>query len=294
MPAEHCTSAVVPQHNVVSKYFNHHNKSLKRRTCDGSLYNHRHRVHASGHAPHKRRRVESRGEGFDRACNVVRKSHHKGHANNVKQLTHILGLQPTDSQGSLIHSSNSELQEQIQALQHILSLVELPVTPPPSPPCTQSSQWNFQVCDAERDGACEVLASASFSIREDFFGVPFNTYVYNLHSFHTFSPHICSNTHFRLPSKLTLRETVHKCVWRHLKTDLNTTEVRVEFCSTEAGKLLRSALWKTRKVCSFPLLYDVCFLLTRASGANLTLFSFLIFFLFIPFPPFLEKTNKKQ
>jgi hypothetical protein len=139
---------------------------MKRRTCDGSFYNPRHSA-----APHKRRRVDLKSEGSERV-GVVRRSH-KGHANN-RHLTRILGIRKHPSP---IPSPSTEIQEQIQALQHILSLVELPITPPPSPPCTQASQWNVKLYDAEKEGSCEVLARASFNVKEDVFGVPFNTYV---------------------------------------------------------------------------------------------------------------------
>lgn len=172
MPAEHCTPAPVPfvvnKDDVVGKHYNKASASLKRRTCDGSFYNPRHSV-----APHKRRRVDLKGEGHERVSHVVRRSH-KGHANNRHHLTRILGIRKHQQP---VPNPTSEIQEQIQALQHILSLVELPITPPPSPPCTQASQWNVKLYDAEKEGSCEVLACASFSLREDALGVPFNTYV---------------------------------------------------------------------------------------------------------------------
>lgn len=180
MPAEHCTTPALPlvqNRDVVLKHYNKPSTaSLKRRTCDGSsFYNHRH----TGFAPHKRRRVESRGEGVERAGHVVRKSH-KGHANNVRQLTRILNIRKPSDQTTPIQA---ELQEQIQALQHILSLVELPITPPPSPPCTQTSQWNVKLCDTEKEGSCEVLASATLNVKEDILGIPFNSYVPLIDSF---------------------------------------------------------------------------------------------------------------
>jgi hypothetical protein len=166
MPAEHCTPSV-PLVDVVGKHYNKTSASLKRRTCDGSFYNPRHSV-----APHKRRRVDLKSDGSERVY-VVRRNH-KGQANN-RHLARILGIRKPQTTSHA--SPAAELQEQIQALQHILSLVELPITPPPSPVCTQVSQWNVKLYDYEKEGSCEVLASASFTVKEDVLGVPFNTYV---------------------------------------------------------------------------------------------------------------------
>jgi len=227
MPAEVSTSVVHPQKDIVCKQFNKSLKHMRTYDREGDFYHNANPVSPYSR-PFKRRRVDRKREG-DRAPH--RFHHHVATRNRRReqvypclpnrQLNHILGIhnKPPHTVTHPPRSSGS-LHQQIKALQHILDLAQQPTqtTPQPLAPCTLSRQWTVTLSSTD----C-VLAKASLEVKNDLFGP---------HSF---------------PTELTVTGTVHKCVWRYLKTDLSVTQVSVEFHGTEAGKQYRSMLWKTRK-----------------------------------------------
>ncbi len=190
MPAEqhlHPTSNVVQQtKDIIVKSI--HNKSLKRQACgSSSFYNHRNRPHRVHINDPKRRRVGGECDRAERCTSInrvvtrnrkgVSSSHCPPYHRRYTSLSRILGIpqrppqqhQQQQEQQDKYSSTDSEIQQQIHALQHILCLAEQPSTP-------ETIEWTVSVL-SENAGVCEVLANAYISMKYDILGLPVSKYV---------------------------------------------------------------------------------------------------------------------